>query len=45
MSVTMKREDELRKTVAMFGNQGGLLVAVLLELSPAGHRVSAVLWI
>lgn len=28
MSVTMKREDELKKTVAMFGNQGGLLVAV-----------------
>ena len=45
MSVTMKRGEELKKTVAMFGNQGGLPVAVLLQLSAAGHGISATLWV
>lgn len=45
LAVTRKTEEQLWRTITMSGYQGGLPVAVFLELSAAGHGVSATLCI
>lgn len=45
LAVTRKTEEQLWTTITMSGYQGGLPVAVFLELSAAGHGVSATLCI
>lgn len=45
LAVTMKAQEQLWTTITMSGNQGGFPVPVFLELSVAGHGVSATLCI